>query len=183
MRRRPSRMLASAATNAAAGSRDQCRAGSRDQRRAGSRDQCSTGAAADAPQPAAAAPMTPEQMFEGGTNTYNNWIEFGVGGFLTNGNKAQFQQRNQNSGGAFGGIEDFHFQETIAKGTTMTVDGRAIFDKHDYKLNLAVEKEKLGYLRFSASEFRTWYNGDGGFYPPTAAYYPLAGRCAGAGSR
>ena len=38
----------------------------------------------------------------------------------------------------------------------MTLDGRGIFDEHDYKLNLALDKEKLGYLRFSASEFRTW---------------------------
>ena len=49
--------------------------------------------------------MTPEQMFEGGTNAYNNWVEFGFGGFLTKGNKSQFQQQNQNSGGAFGGID------------------------------------------------------------------------------
>ena len=128
-----------------------------------------------APAAAAAAPMTPEQMFEGGTNAYNNWVEFGFGGFLTKGNKSEFQQRNQNTGGAFGGIEDLHIQEQIAKGTTMTVDGRSIFDEHDYKLNLAVEKEKLGYLRFSASEFRTWENGDGGFYPPTGTYYGQPG--------
>ncbi len=141
-------------------------------------------AAAAAPKPAEAAPpMTPEQFFEGGTNTYNNWVEFGVGGFLTKGNKSQVQQRNQNSAGVFGGITDFHLQETIATNTTMTVDGRGIFDEHDYKLNLAVEKEKLGYLRFSASEFRTWYNGDGGFYPAYGHLLWLSRRCAGVGSR
>ena len=49
----------------------------------------------------------------------------------------------------------------------MTVDGRAIFDNEDYKLSLdRWKREKLGYLRFSATEYRTWYNGDGGFYPP-----------------
>jgi hypothetical protein len=127
------------------------------------------------PAVVAAAPMTPEQMFEGGTNAYNNWVEFGFGGFLTKGNKSQFQQQNQNSGGAFGGITDLHYQQQIAKGTTMTVDGRGIFDEHDYKLSLGVEKEKLGYLRFSASEFRTWQNGDGGFFPPTGAYYGQPG--------
>src|ERR1039458_222720 len=31
-------------------------------------------AAATNAAPAVAAPMTPEQMFEGGTNAYNNWI-------------------------------------------------------------------------------------------------------------
>ncbi len=129
----------------------------------------------DTPPETAAAPMTPEQMFEGGTNTYNNWIEFGVGGFFNSGNKAQFQQWNQTPGGAFGGIEDFHYQGTLAKGTTMNVDGRAIFDNDDYKLSLAVDKEKLGYLRFSGSQYRTWYDGDGGFFPPSNVYYPLRG--------
>jgi hypothetical protein len=132
-----------------------------------------------APAAAAAAPMTPEQMFEGGTNAYNNWIEFGMGGFLTQGNKSQAQQRNQNSSGVFGGIEDLHIQQNIAKGTTMTLDGRGIFDEHDYKLSLAVEKEKLGYLRFTASEFRTWYNGDGGYFPPSGAYYSQPGDALG----
>ena len=125
--------------------------------------------------PVSAPPMTPEQMFEGGTNAYSNWIEFGVGGFITTGNKSQFEQRNQNTAGPFGGIEDLHYQANIAKGTTMTLDGRGIFDEHDYKLNLAIDKEKLGYVHFSASEFRTRYNGDGGFYPPTGAYYSYPG--------
>ncbi|MCX6915500.1 MAG: hypothetical protein NT167_21050, partial [Verrucomicrobia bacterium] len=95
------------------------------------------------------------------------------------GNKAQAQQRYQNSAGVFGGITDFHLQETIATNTTLTLDGRGIFDEHDYMLNLSVEKEKLGYLRFSASEFRTWYNGDGGYFPPTATYYGYPGDALG----
>jgi hypothetical protein len=131
--------------------------------------------ATNAPSPTVAAPMTPEQMFEGGTNAYNNWIEFGMGGFFTSGSKAQAQQWNQTSHGAFGGITDFHLQETIATNTTMTVDGRSIFDNRDYKLSLAVDREKLGYVHFNASEYRTWENGDGGFYPPTGNYYPLGG--------
>ena len=134
-----------------------------------------TNAAAAASRPTEAAPMTPEQFFEGGTKAYNNWIELGMGGFLTKGNKAQAQQQNQNSSGAFGGIQDLHIQQDIAKGTTMTLDGRSIFDENDYKLSLGVEKEKLGYVRFSASQFRSWYNGDGGFYPPTGAYFAQPG--------
>jgi hypothetical protein len=130
---------------------------------------------AAASRPTEAAPMTPEQFFEGGTNTYNNWIELGMGGFLTKGNKAQAQQQNQNSSGAFGGIQDLHIQQEVSKGTTMTVDGQSIFDENDYKLSLGVEKEKLGYLRFSASQFKSWYNGDGGFYPPTGAYFGQPG--------
>ncbi len=132
-----------------------------------------TAAVTNAAPAAEVAALTPEQMFEGGTNAYNNWIEFAAGGFITSGNKAQSQQQNQYPANAFGGISDFHYQTDIAKGTTMTLDGRGIFDNHDYKLSLGVQREKTGYLRFSASEYRTWYNGDGGFWPPTATYYPL----------
>src|SRR5436190_16763759 len=126
--------------------------------------------------PAAAAapePLTPEQMFEGGTNAYNNWIDFSVGGFMTSGNKSQSQQRFQNSRSAFGGIEDFHYQANLDKITILSIDGRALFDNDDYKLSLNVEREKIGYVRFSYSEFRTWYNGDGGYYPPSDNYYSL----------
>ena len=139
----------------------------------------SSGAETNAPPPAAPSRLTPEQMFEGGTNSYNNWIDLSVGGFLTRGNNSQSQQQHQTSGGAFGGIEDFHFQSTPSKGTTFSADGRALFDQHDYKLKLDLTREKLGFLRFSYDEFRTWHNGDGGFFPPSGTYYPLSGDALG----
>jgi hypothetical protein len=128
----------------------------------------------NAPPATVAAPLTPEQMFEGGTNSFNNWIDLSVGGFVSGGNRAQFQQRHQTSGGAFGGVEDFHYQTDLAKGTTLTADGRGIFDNDDYKLSLGVTKEKLGYARVSYTQYRTWENGDGGFYSPTGTYYRLS---------
>src|SRR6267154_2177914 len=128
---------------------------------------------------AAPAALTPEQMFEGGTNAYNNWVDLSAGGFFTSGNKAQAQQSRQNSRGAFGGIEDFHFQGEVSKGTTFTTDGRALFDNHDYKLSLDLTREKLGFVRFSYREFRTWYNGDGGVYLPTDMWFPFSENALG----
>src|SRR5215472_7325135 len=135
----------------------------------------STVAAADTATnaPAASTPeLTPQQMFEGGTNTYNNWIDLSAGGFFKGGNEAQAQQQHHTSTGAFGGIEHLHFQGDVAKGTTFSLDGRSIFDNHDYDLSLGLSREKLGYLRFSFSEFRTWYNDDGGFFQPSGLYFP-----------
>src|SRR6476469_642940 len=109
--------------------------------------------------------LTPEQMFEGGETTYTNWVEFSAGGFFTSGDKARQQQRQQRPASAFGGIEDCHYHREVATNTVMSLDGRGIFDKHDYKLRLDVTREKVGYLRFNYSEFRTWYDGDGGFDP------------------
>src|SRR5262245_41617649 len=117
--------------------------------------------ATDAP-PAVPEPLTPEQMFEGGTNTFSNWIDIGLGGFWIGGNKAQAESRRNASRGAFGGIEDFRFQKAIDK-STLTIDGRALFDQDDYKVSLDLRRDDVGYLRLSYDQFRTWYNGDGGF--------------------
>ena len=128
----------------------------------------STNAPAEAPEP-----LTPEQMFEGGTNTYLNWIDVAVGAFWRSGNKAHAQAMRRASPGAFGGIEDFRYQKMIDK-STLTIDGRALFDQNDYKLSLDLRRDDVGYLRFSYDEFRTWSNGDGGYYPPANQWYPLS---------
>jgi hypothetical protein len=138
-----------------------------------------SGADTNAPPAAVSAPLTPEQMFEGGAKTYNNWIDLDVGGFIVGGNQSQFQQGVQSEAGPFGGISDFHYQRELDKRTTLSADGRALFNENDYKLNLAVTREKLGYFRFSYQEFRTWYNGDGGFFPPSGAWYPWSGNALG----
>ena len=41
--------------------------------------------------------LTAQQIYEGGTNVYNNWVEFGVGGFMTHGNARSEEQRLNSS--------------------------------------------------------------------------------------
>ena len=124
--------------------------------------------------PAADTPH-PEQMYEGGKDAYSNWIELGAGGMMSNGNTAQAQQRTRLNSGAFGGIEDFHYQTDIAKKTKLTLDGRGIYDDHDYKIGLGVEKEGLGFIRLGFENFRTWDAGNGGFSPVDGIAYPRSG--------
>jgi hypothetical protein len=138
-------------------------------------EKAESGSGSDTNAPAAATPLTPEQLFEGGEKPYNNWVEVGAGGFVGWGNQRQFQQNQRTSGGTFGGLQDLHFQQDLAKGTTMSVDGRALFEENDYQLRLNVAREKLGYIRLSYDQFRTWYNGDGGYYQPTGAAYLMSG--------
>ncbi len=118
--------------------------------------------------------LTPEQIFEGGTNAYNNWVELSVGGLITHGDPGQAEQVQHLKQGAFGGIEDLHFQQDIDKKTTLTLDAHALFDDHDYKLSLGVKREDLGYVRVGFENFRTWYDSSGGFFPATAAFYSLS---------
>lgn len=118
-------------------------------------------------------PLTPEQMFEGGDTTYKNWIELSTGGFLTHGNKSAAESRGQVKDGMFGGVEDMHFEKEIAKDTMLSMDGRAILNNEDYKLALGVVKPELGFVRFDFEQFRTYYNGAGGYYVPGNVWFPL----------
>jgi hypothetical protein len=120
-------------------------------------------------------PLTANQIFEGGTNSYSNWIELGGGALLTQGYTAGAQQHEQLNNGAFGGIEDLHFKANVVKNTTFTLDGHSIFDDHDYQLGLGLERDNLGFVRFSFENFRTWYSGAGGYLPANGTAYSLPG--------
>jgi len=126
-------------------------------------------------QARAADGITPEQWFEGGTNTYNNWIEFSGGGLMTSGNANQAQQGSQLQRGAFGGIQDLHYESEVAKKTTFTLDGHSIFDEHDYSVGVGLTKEDFYYGRFSFENFRTWDSGNAEFLPATGQAYSLPG--------
>ena len=118
---------------------------------------------------------TPEQWFEGGDESFSNWIEFTFGGFFTRGNRAEAQSRHQLRDGPFGGIQDLHYETEVAKGTRFTLDGRALFDERDYRLSLALEREEVWYLRLEAEQSRLWSNAAGGGYGPAGRWYFFPG--------
>jgi hypothetical protein len=103
---------------------------------------------------------------------YKNWIELGIGGVIVDGDRAQFEQEHRRPGDeVFGGIQDLHYEQTIGKDVQLLLDGHAIFDTNDYGLRLELSKPKLGYIRFGYDEFRTWYDGNGGFFPPNGQFF------------
>lgn len=106
--------------------------------------------------PIAAAEPEPE---------YKNWIELGIGGLITNGDTAQFNQEHRISGDVYGGIQDLHYEQTLGKETQLTVDGHAIFDNNDFDVKVQLTQPKLGYIQAGFTEFRSWYDGNGGFFP------------------
>jgi hypothetical protein len=123
----------------------------------------------------AADAVTPAQWYEGGTNSYNNWVELSSGGLMTKGNANQASQGQQMNTGAFGGIEDLHYQTDVAKKTTFTIDGRSIFNQNDYNVGLSLVKMDLGFVRFHFENFRTWDSGNGGYIPADQQAFPASG--------
>jgi hypothetical protein len=101
-----------------------------------------------------------------------NWIELGFGGVKVDGDRAQFEQEHRLPGNeVFGGIQDLHYEHAIGSDVQLTLDGHAIFDTHDYKLELNLSKQELGYIQIGFDEFRSWYDGNGGFFPPNGQFF------------
>ena len=118
-------------------------------------------------KPTANGEATDEQSEE-----YKNWIELGIGGVTLDGDRAQFEQEHRLPGNRlFGGIEDLHYEQAIGSDAQLVLDGHARFDTNDYKLRLNLSKQQLGYIEFGFDEFRTWYDGNGGFFPPNGQFF------------
>jgi len=100
---------------------------------------------------------------------YKNWIEVGAGGLFLSGDEAKFKHQHSMSGDVFGGIEDLHIQQDIGKSGLFVIDGRAIFDTKDYKLKMEISQTDLGYIKAGFTQYRTWYDGNGGFFPGKSA--------------
>ena len=107
------------------------------------------------------SPIAPEQA----EPTYNNWLDLSLGGLLISGDKAQFHQEHSVSGPVFGGIEDMHLEKSFANKAQLSLDAHAIFDNNDYKVKLELSQADVGYIKAGFTEFRTWYNGNGGYFP------------------
>jgi len=96
-----------------------------------------------------------------------NWIELTVGGAFVDGNDAAFSRRHQNNGDFFGGISSFHFEHFGDKGL-FEADGHAMFGLEDYEIDLKYTMDDIGFIRAGFKQFRTWYDGSGGYIPGAA---------------
>jgi len=107
------------------------------------------------------------------TDQFNNWVDLVMGGQMLHGDTAAFKHANGNSGTVFGGISDMHLEQAVGKGALLSLDGRAIFDDHDYKVKAELSQNDLGYIRGGFTEFRTWYDGNGGYFPLNGKSFSL----------
>jgi hypothetical protein len=119
---------------------------------------------------------TADADLEPSPTDYNNWLTLGAGGTFVGGDKAQFEHQSHNASGLSGGVEDFHLQEFAGKKGLFTVDGHAMAANDDYSIRLELSDPDKGYVRAGFSQYRTWYDGNGGFFPPTGqSFAPLYG--------
>jgi hypothetical protein len=103
---------------------------------------------------------------------YKNWIELSMGGVITSGDRAQFEQEHRLPGDqAYGGIQDLHVEGTVGKDALFSIDGHALWDINDYDLTVQLAKPNLGYIKAGYTEFRSWYDGNAGFFPHNDVFF------------
>jgi hypothetical protein len=113
---------------------------------------------------------------EASPTDYNNWLTLGVGSTFVGGDKAQFEHQHDTTTGPYGGVQDFHMQQFVGKNGLFTVDGHGMFANHDYSVKLELSDPDQGFSPFTTiragfTEFRTWYDGNGGFYDGNSGFF------------
>ena len=103
--------------------------------------------------------------------TVSNWIGFTVGGAFVSGDHSGMMRRTQTNGDFYGGIDSLQMARTLNKTTTLTLDGHAIPGLEDYAANLNVTNTDIGYIKAGFKQYRTWYDGSGGFMPQLSGLY------------
>lgn len=97
---------------------------------------------------------------------YENHIDFAFGMNSVDGHAPAFQRNNQKVEDGFGGIESLLYKHAIDDTTSLVLKGRALAGDNDYLFDLTITREDVGYLKFGYKEFRTYYDGIGGYWQP-----------------
>ncbi|MBI4624351.1 MAG: hypothetical protein HY736_14190 [Verrucomicrobia bacterium] len=104
---------------------------------------------------------------------YESYIKITGQAASISGDGAAFQNRVRQPENGGGGIEDLHVSRDVSKTTTVTIDGRALTGAENYLARINVTKTEFGSVDAGYKRFRTFYDGVGGFFPLSKAWYPL----------
>ena len=93
-----------------------------------------------------------------------------IGGTAVSGNAAKFREQNWQADGPNGGLGQFDLAEQTSDNTKLTLSGHALAD--DYKLDLSVRRNDLGFIDSGWEQFRKYYDGTGGYDPLSLRFAP-----------
>jgi len=103
---------------------------------------------------------------------FKNWVELAIGGVITNGDRAQFEQEHRLPGDqVYGGIQSLHVEGTVGKNGVFSIDGHALWDFNDYDITMRLALPNLGYIKAGYQEFRSWYDGNAAFFPHNDIFF------------
>ena len=111
--------------------------------------------------------------WRGGNTEFTGWLHLSTGGVDVQGSQAEFKRRMGRPSGAFGGIDDFHFEKWVGENGLFLMDAKARLGDEDYDFSLKYTDSEIGEIAGGYRENRTFYNGSGGYDPATDTWFPL----------
>lgn len=102
----------------------------------------------------------------------SNYIKVSATGVDMSDNKAAFQARTQTSKNGAAGIEAFNYSYDVSKDSSLEINGRIMPVSEDYLGSFKLAKNEFGSIEVGYKQFRTYYDGAGGFFPLTNAWLP-----------
>ena len=129
--------------------------------------------AGSAAHAAAAAAKPDASPNEDAFPNYESYIKISGQAAAISGDGAAFQNRLRQPENGGAGIEDLHFNKIISRRTAVTLDGRALTGAENYLGHFNVSKSEVGSVDAGYKRFRTFYDGVGGFFPLSKAWFPL----------
>ncbi len=111
--------------------------------------------------------------WRGGNTEYTGWLNLSMGGLDVQGNPAEFRRRMGMHSQAFGGIDDFHYEQWVGENGQLLMDAKAQLGNQDFDFSLKYIDSEIGEIAAGYQENRTFYNGSGGYDPATDSWFPL----------
>ncbi|MBU6410414.1 MAG: hypothetical protein KGR98_08495, partial [Verrucomicrobia bacterium] len=81
------------------------------------------------------------------------------------GNEKKFRELEGMPEGFGGGAEYFSAAEQISPDEKLSIAGHALVPENDFKLSLALDRNKVGFIHGGFEEWRKYYDDTGGYYP------------------
>jgi len=95
-----------------------------------------------------------------------------MGNTFVNGDKRKFRELNWQHEGHNGGLEDFELFKQTGSDSAVLLNGHAL--DQDYKINLSLQKNDIGFIRSGWEQYRKYYDDTGGFNPGKPAGPPVS---------
>ncbi|HSY18332.1 MAG TPA: c-type cytochrome domain-containing protein [Candidatus Acidoferrales bacterium] len=112
------------------------------------------------------------------TASQSNHLEFSfsptLGDTYVRGDKQKFREHYWQKDGLNGGVEQFELLDQTGPDTRWLLDGHALLD--DYKINLAVDRNDIGFVHSGWEQYRKYFDDTGGYAPLLTPAAPSLGR-------
>jgi len=99
-------------------------------------------------------------------------VSISGGGTFLRGNRAAFEQRYCTAKDGYGGLEALRYRREGAH-STLAIDSHLIAGDADYGLNGLWSRDEDAYLDFGYRKYRVFYDGSGGYFAPSASFFPI----------